>query len=353
MINFSKEDIVSFIKGRPILIVAVVVIVLSVGGFLYKNQIVTYFKEEIINYPAVPEVKTPTIIRGDLVLPKVMLDQFGSRSTKDSQIHVVSANLFGVFDSPQDSAQSNPFAPVPEPKLIGIRILGEMLNTGKTIVDEVSPVVRFMDENNNEISTKLGRPSPGFDFFGVLPNSKTVYDVIVDDPPLADKMEIILNVQSATTSGKFELLKVSKQLMDVKMAVNQHPSVGPANNSNLQSGTESGEASLSAKLDVASISGGPVGSEGEIIEVLPEKIEYYTVSGTVVNSLSNPVSDISVYVWIKNSEGLVFSFGRQDFKGDLIAPKKSVEFKINLFPFKDNQEMDKYEIKAWGKRYRL
>jgi hypothetical protein len=282
-----------------------------------------------------------------------MLGQF-SEERKKSQLHVLSANLFGVFDQPQQ--QQNPLVPPPAQKLVGIRIMGEILNTGKTIATEISPVVRFLDSDNNEMAKKIGRLTPGFDFFGVGPNGQTLYDVIIDDPPQADRMEVVLNMAGATTSARFDLLKILNQTIEVKKAVNQNKNNENNKSNKDKEGSESGQASGSAEP-----LGGPVGSEGEIIEPTDAKalvgemseIEYYTVSGSVVNSLSDPVSDVSVYVWVKDASGQVFSFGRQDFKGDLISPKKAVDFKINLLPFKDGEKMDKYEIRAWGRRYTL
>lgn len=344
--NFLRRC-VRFFKARPFLIIGAVVLVLSGGGFIFKDRLVNYFKNPTINY-TVPDVSQPTIVQGDLVLPKVMLEKFNATSGKQSQLHVLSANVFGVFDSTaQNPAQSNPFAPAPAPKLVGIRIMGEVGNVGSTVVEEVSPAVRFLDSSDNEIGRKVGRLTPGFSFFGVLPNSQSIYDIMVDEPPNADKMEIVLNTVSATTSAKYDVLKIVKKAIDVKTAVNQQQSPSKPKNA-----SDSGAASQSAQK---SVSGGPAGSEGEETQSdttsAPTEIEYYTVTGSVQNSLSDPVSDVSVYVWVKDGDGRVFSFGRQDFKGDLIATGKNVSFSINLFPFKDGEKYASYEVAAWGKRY--
>ena len=199
MINFSKDDVVFFLKGRLIFVAGVAIILVSVSGFFFRDRIAGFFRVKSVEYKT-PDVSTPTIVGGELILPKVMLDQFNPGSAKESQLHALSANLFGVFDGSEQQ--------VVPPKLVGIRIMGEVQNVGKTIVQEFSPVVRFLDVDNKEIAKKVGRVTSGFDFFGVLPNAKTLYDVIVDNPPEADKMEIILNTMSATTSAKFDVLKV-------------------------------------------------------------------------------------------------------------------------------------------------
>lgn len=350
-----REKLLEFLRQRWILVLGVVIILASLGGYFFKDRILARFKEANITF-SVPDVSRPTIINGDLVLPKVMLAQF-DQATKESQLHVLSANLFGVFDSSGQNSQQNPLAPPPPPpKLVGIRILGEMQNFGKNVISEISPVVRFFDQNDVEIAKKVGRITPGFDFFGVLPNQKTIYDIIVDDPPQADKMEIVLNVAKATSSAQFDQLKILSQSIEVKTAVQQNNTSNASNNSNVSDKSNSTSSGTATGSGVASVSGGPTGAEGEITPpppTTPAEIEYYTVSGSVQNSLSDPVSDITVYVWVKDTQGHVFSFGRQDFKGDLISPKKSVDFKINLFPFKDGEKYATYVVAVWGRRYTL
>lgn len=247
-------------------------------------------------------VMVPTIINGELVLPKVTnigLDTAVNLGKGSGRLGVVSANLVPVSDQQQ--------------KLTGIRILGETTNLGGSVVTGLSPVIRFIDASGKTIGQKIGRYSTGWDFFGVAPGEKTFYDVTVDGPPTADKLEIILNVSSASDSAVFDELKIASRSVELKTATYQ------------------GNASDSAA----------------------EKVEYYSVSGSFVNTLSDPVSDISIYVWVKDVEGKVYAFARQDFKNDLLAAGERIDFKTTLLPLKVGEAYDTYEVAAWGKRYRL
>jgi DUF971 family protein len=137
--------------------------------------------------------------------------------------------------------------------------------------------------------------------------------VTVDSPPAADRLEIVLNVSSATEAASFDELKIASRSMEVKTATYQ----------------------------------------GEATESGGEKVEYYSVAGSVVNILSDPVSDITIYSWARNKEGKVFAFNRQDFKNDLLMAGDKIDFRILLLPLKIEGEFDSYEVAAWGKRYRL
>ena len=254
-----------------------------------------------------PEVLAPTIINGELVLPKVGT---GSGELADlgkavpTRLGVISANLIPIMGKDQNGTSS---------QLSGIRILGEMGDSGNKVVTDFSPVIRFLDAGGKTIGQKVGRLSTGWDFFGVGPNEKTLYDVTVDNPPTADRLEIVLNVAVASEAAVFEPLKIASRSVEVKTATYQ------------------GDASNSAQ----------------------QSVEYYSMSGQVVNALSDPVSDISVYAWVKDKEAKVFAFARQDFKNDLLAPGEKIDFRMTLLPLKANETYDSYEISAWGKRYRL
>lgn len=271
-------------------------IALVVGLWIFRAKIVpanlTPAKKD-----AVIDVSVPTIINGQLVLPKIatesdLTEQSTVNLGKRANLGVISANLVPIVD---------------QQKLTGLRILGEMANIGEQTVIGISPVIRFFDVDGKTLAQKIGRISGTWNFFGLSPQEKTLYDITVDNPPQAEKLEIVLNVSSASDSAIFEELKL---------------------------------ASRGAEIKTASDSAGQV-------------VEYYSVSGQVVNTLEDPVSDIAIYAWVRNKEGKVFSFNRQDFKNDLLTPGNKIDFKITLLPFKNNETMDSYEVAAWGKRYRL
>lgn len=290
------------------LVVGLVVLVLATGGYFLWPKRAPEVKGE-----KTQKVEAPTIINGELVLPKVYTG--GVLESKD-RIGVASAFLVGVTDEKSQ-------------QLVGIRILGEIANLSDKIVNEISPVIRFYDDKDKLIAQKVAKITPGFNFFSFKPAENTIYDILVEDPPKADKLEIIINSAGFEKIPSTERLKIASSKMEVKTAKYQSQGL---------EGTESGEATISATPAVTP----------EVSEV-----EYYTLSGSVVNNLVDAVSDVTVYAWVKNAEGKVFSFARQDFKGDLVSPKKKVEFKINLLPFKMEEKMDKFEVAAFGKRYKL
>ncbi|MCL4390183.1 MAG: hypothetical protein M1484_02035 [Patescibacteria group bacterium] len=246
----------------------------------------------------VSDVAVPTIINGNLVLPKVTAgaSNLGSVGAK---LGVVSANLVPVMD--QQSQQ-----------VTAIRIIGEMQNTGTGVVTGISPQLRFLDSAGNVVAQKIADLTTGYSVFGVGPGETTVYDVSVPNPPSSDKLEIILNVSQASGSGAFDELKIASRSMEVKTAVAQGAAAS-------ESGTQS--------------------------------FDYYTVTGSVINVLSDPVSDISVYAWVKDEAGKVFAFAKQDFPNDLVSPREKLDFRINLLPLRTDEKYDSYEVAAWGKRY--
>ncbi|MBI4099705.1 hypothetical protein HY440_01735 [Candidatus Microgenomates bacterium] len=272
--------------------------VVLVGGLYWRGAFRGVWQKTL----SLPDVAIPTIINGELVLPQVatpagdLNQNLGKAMTR---LGVISANLVPIVGTDQ--------------KLTGIRILGEMTNVGDKVIIGASPVVRFFDTTGKVLASKIGHYSAGWDFFGIGPSEQTLYDVTVDNPPTADKLEIVLNVAAASDSAVFDELKVASRSMEVKTASYQ------------------GNASDSAG----------------------EKVEYYSVSGSVVNALLDPVSDIAIYAWVKDKDNKVYAFARQDFKNDLLASGEKLDFKITLLPLKTGETYDSYVVAAWGKRYRL
>lgn len=295
-----------FSRSWKYLLLGLFIALVLVSGFIFRGKISALFpgKETI---SGTTNVAIPTIVNGELVLPKVATGAAVNVLGKQAKLGIVSANLIGVQD--QQTQQ-----------LVAIRVLGEVSNIGERIVDGVSPVVRFIDKDGKTIGQKIGRLSSGWEFFGVKPSEKTLYDVTVDSPPSADKLEIVLNASSSTDSAVFDQLKIASRSVEVKQATYQ--------------GT-----------------GG--GGQGTGSGVSAEKVEYYSVTGSVVNILSDPVSDITIYSWARDKEGKVFAFNRQDFKNDLLTVGDKVDFRILLLPLKMGEDYDSYEVAAWGKRYKL
>ncbi len=283
------------LNWKRLLIVGGVVAVLLIGGLVFLRS------RKGGTVSGTTDVAIPTIVNGELVLPKLATGSAAVSALGGKvRLGIISANLIGIADQQTQ-------------KLSAIRILGEVSNIGERIVDGLSPVVRFIDKDGKTVGQKIGRLSTGWDFFGVNSGEKTLYDVTVDSPPDADKLEIVLNASSATDSALFDQLKIASRSMEVKTATYQ------------------GNASDSAG----------------------QKVEYYSVTGSVVNTTSDAVSDIAIYSWARDREGKVFAFNRQDFKNDLLAAGDKINFRILLLPLKNAEIYDSYEVAAWGKRYRL
>jgi len=309
-----------------------------VGGgiFVFLLIIILFFSKKSAPAKSTPpeNVVLPTIYNGQLVLPSTVTssaDNNLSRNEFTGRLAVGSANLAAVFDK--------------DGKLTGIRILGEITNVSDLYATKVSPVVRFYDAQNKIVGQKIGRLTSGFDFFELASHNRSVYDVTVDNPPASDKLEILFNITQSSPSASFAPLKIGNRNLETKTATinSQESQEGQGVSGNQENqGTESGEASSSA---TATSSAAPVPAG--------EKVAYYVVSGQVVNSLENPVTDITVYAWAKNDEDKVFALGRTDFKNDLLKPGETVSFKVLLVPIKSDQTLITYEIAAWGKEYQL
>lgn len=334
---FFEDKLAPFATKKTLLGIA---LFLVIGGSFASYQI--WFRKptgEVQGQNMMTTVDAPTIIDGELVLPKLYR---GTGTSSEAKIRVDSAFLVGVYEEQQQQQSTlGGFGGAQNqepPKLIGIRILGEVTNLSNQAIKEVSPVVRFYDEKDKMIAQKVANISPEFVFYGFGPGEVAFYDILVPEPIKADKLEILMNAAKFGKTSDFEKLKINKVAMEVKTAKPQQ------NNETAKTtvSTESGETAPSAV---------PTPSPQPSKEV--SEVEYYTVTGSFENNLSDPVSDATIYVWVKNTEGKAFSFGKLEFKGDLISPKKRTDFKINLFPFKYDEKMDKYEVVVFAKRYKL
>lgn len=290
MLNLRPQLTPSWLKSRLLLVFLLAVVVGFLIGFVLWAD-----KKKAANLAKVPEVTVPTIIDGELVLPKVATP---SSVIAKSGMGVVSANIIGIFS---------------QEKLSGIRVIGEALVYGEKTVGEFSSVVKFLDKEGKTIGQKIGHLTLGYDFFGLRAGEKSYYDITVDSPPTADRLEVTLNPVFAEKELIMEKIKIASSSMETKSA------------------DYSPEASGSAA----------------------KKVAYYLVSGTVENSLADSVTDIAIYVWARDKEGKVFAFSRQDFKNDLLPAKEKIDFKLILLPMKLDSKFDSFEVGAWGKRYKF
>ena len=294
--EFARE------KRYAVLVVLGCLVLVAAGVWFFRSSKESGKHVEKIS--AGDNVTVPSIVDGQLVLPSVATGSASGLSGKAAvlagKLGVISANLIPVFDQSQ--------------KLSAIRVVGEAQNITDETVTGISAYVRFLDAQGQMVGQKLGSLSPGYDLFGFGPNERGYYDVTVEAPPSSDRLEIVLNTTAATTAAEFDELKIASRSMEIKKAV----------------------ASGAAATESANTS-----------------FDYYTVGGSVVNPFSDPVSNITVYGWVRDKEGKVFGFARQDFKNDLISSGEKLDFKLNILPLRNGEKYDSYELAAWGKKYRL
>ncbi len=241
----------------------------------------------------------PTIVNGQLVLPKEQSNLSVAQTTFLKQdkvpLIVLSASVVG-----QKAQQGD--------KLDSIRIFGETANKGQETVSHLQPVVKFIDTGGNLVGQKIGKYSADFEFFPLHPGETTLYDVAVDTPPNADKVEIILGGETASPSAGVQELKIESRDFEVKTASNS---------------------------------------------ATGEQVQYYNVSGKVVNTFTDYLTEITIVSWVKDKEGKVFAINKQQFKNDLLPASERLPFKFVILPIRLGSTYDTYEIGAWGKEFKL
>lgn len=288
-----KKIIISLGIGTVILIIAIA----AVYFFTHQNK--------NTKTKAVTDVLLPTIIDGELVLPKIDLSlkrtatESGANTLLDNQIMVISANLVGTYSQAPSASEGG--------QLTGIRIMGEMFNPGKIRITSFLPVVRFLDNGGNLKTQKIAHYSDGFEFYGLDGQTKGVYDVTVDGPPTADRIEIVLKPQDGD--------KALRPPVALKVA------------------------SRSAEIKSISMNGQP--------------IDYYSIMGEVINMTDSDVADILVNAYVKDKEGKVFGVNKELFKSDLIRPGETIPFKVMVLPIQSNAIYSDFVVEVWGREYKL
>lgn len=309
-------------KRRILITAGIITILVVLGTILTLSKLGKLGKYKPT--AKLPDIAVPTIVNGELLIPtgtdlnlNVTSPGGLSKNAFGPQLFVVSANLIGIYSQNNNASQSEQvisegseaaqLVQQPQVTLSGIRILGEMRNGGSKIIGSFTPVVRFIDKDGAILGQKIGENSANFDFFGLDPADIQLYDITVSDPPAnSDRVEVVLKGEENSNFSKV-MLKIASRSAQPKTVQ-----------------TQSGQPAT-----------------------------VHTVSGRVVNSLPVSVSDISIIAWVKDQDGKVYGLGRQDFKSDLIGPNEEIPFKIMVLPAKLDSEFDSFEVRAWGKEYRL
>lgn len=267
-----------------------------VGQFLEPNPVITQ-KAKARDLPL------PTIINGELVLPtdKNNLEAANSTLPKEGMIYlgVISANVLGIPS--KDSS-----------KLDGLRIFGEIKNNSQVAVSSLDAVVRFIGEEDKRLGQKVGKLSEGYIFPGMSAGEKTLYDITVDEPIESAKIEIVISAVPGITESGYKALKIGERNFETKFTQEN------------QNASESGD-----------------------------QVEYYMLSGKVVNVLDTHVTDIYLRGWARDGEGKVFALGRQQFKNDLLPSGESLPFRFMVLPARLGDKYETYEVEAWGKEFKL
>ncbi|MDO8514944.1 MAG: hypothetical protein Q7S14_00450 [bacterium] len=250
------------------------------------------------------DVSLPSIIGGELVLPKVDLTLNHSQTAQsvllDNQILVVSATLVGVYSQQQSASESG--------QLTGIRVLGEMANPGKNRINNFLAVVKFFDNEGNLKTQKIANFSANYGFYGLDPQGRGVYDVTVDAPPLSDRIEVVLKPQDGD--------KTAHAAVNLKVA------------------------SRSAEIQSVTAQNG-------------QTVDVYVIKGEVVNTTDTGVADIIVNAYVKDTDGRVFGLNKESFKSDLIRPGETIPFKVMVLPVKTDSVYDDFVVDVWGREYKL
>jgi len=302
-----KDKLQEFIRGVDPMFLIRVLIVLVLFSFVVIGLLFPKIESKMKSINSVTKtsgvvnVDLPSIVNGNLVLPKndTGTGLLSDKLRSGNSLQVLSANLIAIFEQGQGAGQN----------ISSIRIIGEIKNIGDAPVSSFQPVVRFINNDNKVVAQKTGAYSEGFQFHSLQPGEIGLYDATVVPPKdLPEKLEVILNADSATESAGFHELNIEGRNFEVKTASNS---------------------------------------------ATGEKIEYYSVSGQIYNTSEDYLTDMVVTGWVKDKDGTVFSVNRQVFKNDLLAAGDKLDFKIPLIPLKPNFVYESYGLSAWGKDFKL
>jgi hypothetical protein len=255
---------------------------------IYLPKIVRNTRPDVSAQPSkTSDVVLPQIVAGQLVVPT---SGESLRNLKPS-LAMVSVNLVGIYDKNQLSA---------------IRILGTIKNLGNSFVDSFTPVVKFLDVEGKVTAQKIAHLSANYSFFGLSEGEEAVVDITADEPPVSDRVEIILSASSSGMIPESSQIKIQNKRIE----------------------TVSASAS------------------GQTVDV-------YRIEGEIVNTRSLPVSDISIFGWVVDDQGRVFGLARQDFKSDLLNPGGAIAFKMMVLPVRVDSKFSDWQLQAWAKEYKL
>lgn len=286
--NFKNTSVK--IRTTIISTLSALLIGIIVGLFIPQNksgnEILTDIKQELGSEVKLPEF-TP-------------LNQ--EKNPSATKLTVLSATLVAVeetIDQKETTASTS--------QLSGIRILGEVQNTGNQSVKNTKTIVRFYDQDKQLLATKVGIWNQSYKFTPLEPEQINVYDFLIAKPPKSSSITIAME---------------------------------PA---------ESDDAEKLKNLDLSSLKFKNKKLEAQTIERQKGKINYYKFSGTLTNIAKYEIINPEVYVWIKNDKGKVVGLGSKIFETDLLIPKQELKVDLLILPV-SNEAMLNYETKILGEK---
>lgn len=244
-------------------------------------------------------------------LPELMLEKGGlvpeEEEWESSGLKVLSGKVVPIVkkNTPFTEGSSSPSASQEEEfSIVGIRVVGEMKNVGKEVITGAKAIIKFYDEEEKILATKIGNWTEGYEFLALEPDEVNVYDLLVPNPPKSKWISIQLKKDPSEKANRLRSanLKIKEKSLE--------------------------EASL--KQD-------------------EEEIVYYKFKGILINTDEAEVINPKVYLWLKNDEGKVIGVTYKTFEADLLTKDKELEVNLLVVPFTlEKEKVFGYEMKAFG-----
>jgi len=301
----------SLTKKALISISAILLIGIGVGLNLPRNKEESQVFKMLEQSPK--EIKLPQV---NLSYDNSGLEdgQALGQATPSAKLQVLSANLIGIYEQQQQQRRpaigsqeaDQATAAAQQPKLAGVRIIGEVRNIGDETAFDANVLIHFFDENQNLINTKIGHWKEPYSFLPLKPGETNVYHDLVANPPPSASVSLSMERKEKEDSdknkpsNKTEILKVKDK-----------------------------------KLQPAQVS-----QQGQTLK-------YYQFQAVLANIGNKEIVSPGLYVWMKNERGKVIGLAAKVFEADLLTPEATIEAKLNLAPVSEGEMFD-YQIKTFG-----
>ena len=259
-------------------------------------------------------------------LPQLNLEQ--NLSVKEASpgalLRVLNGKVLPVYNQPNrsdkpdrsDSPEATEAAII---RLSALRIIGEVENTGDSTVTEATAVLRFFDENNKLITTKIANWNN--EIFPLDPQEIRVYDVVVPNPPKSETIAIELRPLSTTSNES------------------------NADDQSNQSGSRQKIHPLlkNRQFEPAEMERRDPQTKEKI------KIKYYKFTATLVNNNDFDIVAPTIYLWIKNDKNEVIGLAQKGFPNDVLATNEELPVEMLIVPL-TKEEVFTHEVKVEAKK---